>query len=768
VTVVVGVDGAGRTHRLRQLTGPDAVWVDPGADLAAQLERAARDGLVVVVDDAHRLPGEVARSLAAAVRRGAAVVMARRPTIAGPELAELDEVVAARGRVEQLAPLGVDEVATLVAGLGGGADPAQVHAASAGLPALAHACAQAPAGGPAPALLARVQRRLAVLAPLPAGLARLLALRLELGDVVLAEAAGVDADAVAGALRELRDEGMLGPGDEMVPAVAEAVLAELSAAERRRVHDAVARALVATGADPLRAAGQLRAARAATPAAAPWYAAAGERLRLTDPAAALGWFDDAVEAGADPATVAAGRAEAGALLGLAVDVTRTGEGAGRLALVEGAVEAHQGRAARSAAALAGSAPPGPVLAVPALVATGDLARARALAPDPADPPALRRLAEALVVAATDPMAAVPLCIEAAEAAERNPPALVLPDSPHALGALVAVTAGDAPSAEHLLERALAAGVGGPVAVARHRLLLAWVRLRMGRFDTAAAELAGPAPSLPGRERLLHAALAAGLARRSGDVARLREAWTGVEQALARQAVDLLAVEPVEELAVAATRLRHGARVAPVLDALDEIVAGLGRPPAWVVAVGWVRLQVAVAGEDAAATNVAAAALAAAGPAGARAAAQQAAAARWAEVLAGAVDADGVVAAAADLAAADLPWEASRLVGQAAIRTTDPAAARRLLERARELSSAEVATGEARAGDAQQRGGLSEREVEVATMVLAGGTYREIGSRLFISPKTVEHHVARIRTKLGATTRAEFVAALREILETPDA
>jgi DNA-binding CsgD family transcriptional regulator len=49
------------------------------------------------------------------------------------------------------------------------------------------------------------------------------------------------------------------------------------------------------------------------------------------------------------------------------------------------------------------------------------------------------------------------------------------------------------------------------------------------------------------------------------------------------------------------------------------------------------------------------------------------------------------------------------------------------------------------------------------MVLAGGTYREIGARLFISPKTVEHHVARIRTKVGATTRAEFVAALRTVL-----
>jgi DNA-binding CsgD family transcriptional regulator len=53
---------------------------------------------------------------------------------------------------------------------------------------------------------------------------------------------------------------------------------------------------------------------------------------------------------------------------------------------------------------------------------------------------------------------------------------------------------------------------------------------------------------------------------------------------------------------------------------------------------------------------------------------------------------------------------------------------------------------------------------VATLVLDGRTHREIGAQLFIAPKTVEHHVARIRAKLGATTRAEFVAALRTLLD----
>jgi DNA-binding CsgD family transcriptional regulator len=57
-------------------------------------------------------------------------------------------------------------------------------------------------------------------------------------------------------------------------------------------------------------------------------------------------------------------------------------------------------------------------------------------------------------------------------------------------------------------------------------------------------------------------------------------------------------------------------------------------------------------------------------------------------------------------------------------------------------------------------------VAVARLVLAGGTHREIGAQLFIAPKTVEHHVARIRGKLGATSRADFVAALRRALDEP--
>ncbi len=783
VTVVVGVDGAGRTRRLDQLAAGSAgpvLRVNPPSATLETLHSAlaATPPALVLVDDPHRLGPQELVLLTAVARSGVAMVLARRPTIDGRELADLDEVVAARGAVELLAPLDLEATAALIASVTGRPAAAEqcaaVHAASAGLPAIAAAIAGGQPGEVAPALLARVQRRLARLAPRMAALARLLALRLDLPDGVLAAASSVDGSGsdvdIAAAMRVLRDEGLLEPGGErMVPAVADAVLHELPAAERRRVHEAVAHALVARGSDTMVAADQLRAARAYVPAAAGSYLAAGERLRFDDPAAALGWFDDALESGADPGLVAAGRAEAAALLGLPFDPGPAVRD-DRLTLVDGAVQAHEGRLDRCAETLAAANPPGPVLAVPAQVAIGALAAARDASRTPAagsSGAALRRFAEAAVAAAADPAGAVPLLIEAADVLERTPPAVVLPDTPHALGALAAAVSGDAGTAEHLLNRAIAGGVGGPVAAERHRLLLAWVRLRSGRYDTAVAELArlaGAEAGLRGRERFLVAALTAAVARRSGDVATLRDAWSTVEPALARRTVDLFTAEAVEELAVAATRLRRQSKVAAVLEALDTIVERLGTPPAWAVCVGWIRVQIALAEEDGPAAARAAAGLPADRAASGRPRALCQAAQVWAELLAGRVEAETVLQTADDLAAVELPWEASRLVGQAAIRVADAALARRLLERARELSSAEVLPADARAET--QHGGLSERELEVARMVLAGDTYREIGGRLFISPKTVEHHVARIRTKLGATSRAEFVAALRTVLERP--
>lgn len=52
--------------------------------------------------------------------------------------------------------------------------------------------------------------------------------------------------------------------------------------------------------------------------------------------------------------------------------------------------------------------------------------------------------------------------------------------------------------------------------------------------------------------------------------------------------------------------------------------------------------------------------------------------------------------------------------------------------------------------------LSEREVEVLSLIALGHTNAEIGEQLFLSVRTVETHRAHVQQKLGRTTRAELV------------
>lgn len=127
------------------------------------------------------------------------------------------------------------------------------------------------------------------------------------------------------------------------------------------------------------------------------------------------------------------------------------------------------------------------------------------------------------------------------------------------------------------------------------------------------------------------------------------------------------------------------------------------------------------------------------------------------MLAGRVDASAVREAAAALS--DRPWEAAALCGVAAEKVTDPASVKHLLGKGRALRAS--VTPEHTASSAE--GLLSKRERAVGELLLDGLTYKEIGAKLYISPKTVEQHVARIRQKLPATNRAELIAALRAAL-----
>jgi DNA-binding NarL/FixJ family response regulator len=54
--------------------------------------------------------------------------------------------------------------------------------------------------------------------------------------------------------------------------------------------------------------------------------------------------------------------------------------------------------------------------------------------------------------------------------------------------------------------------------------------------------------------------------------------------------------------------------------------------------------------------------------------------------------------------------------------------------------------------------LTPRELEVLGLVADGLRNADIAERLFLSTRTVDHHVSAIRRKLGARTRGEAVAA----------
>jgi DNA-binding NarL/FixJ family response regulator len=54
--------------------------------------------------------------------------------------------------------------------------------------------------------------------------------------------------------------------------------------------------------------------------------------------------------------------------------------------------------------------------------------------------------------------------------------------------------------------------------------------------------------------------------------------------------------------------------------------------------------------------------------------------------------------------------------------------------------------------------LLRREAEVVALVAAGLRNAEIAERLYLSPKTVRHHVSVILAKLGVATRTEAARA----------
>lgn len=119
-----------------------------------------------------------------------------------------------------------------------------------------------------------------------------------------------------------------------------------------------------------------------------------------------------------------------------------------------------------------------------------------------------------------------------------------------------------------------------------------------------------------------------------------------------------------------------------------------------------------------------------------------------------------VEAAAGLAEVGQAFDGSRLAAHAAARCEDRRQGADLLELARSLRGGTTTAAETPATEAPGTIRLTERELDMVRLVLEGKTYREVGATLYLSARTVEHGIARIRRRSGASSRSELLERLR--------
>ncbi|MEV6645948.1 helix-turn-helix transcriptional regulator [Amycolatopsis sp. NPDC051371] len=762
--------------------------------LLAALDRCYRAARVeaLLVDDADKLgPDQLEELLTGA---DGPIVVAHRPA-----------AVASSWTLLQLGPLGVEDVARLISAVtGSAADPAaaaDLHARSGGVPRLAERELRGRLEEFRPELDELDDDVLRYLIAAEAGAGRNLDLLCALLDR--------GPDQLPAIVDAARATGLLGPDDALLPLAAAAVRDFGPPARRLTTVQRLVELQLANGLPVLDLARSLLGTGSSGASAAAAFAAAAAEALPADARLATRLFEAAAEAGDRSPAVTVGWARATALSGDLDTALRLGDGmlgaadpetraAG--AAIAATVLAHRGELARSAelyhwasrsietVTSGGAGHPGDAgawagadaFAAIALVGTGDLDGARRLleSPAPGVAPTLfagaatrmaRGVADSVSGCATETLSTL---LGAAAMLEPALGGTLLPDSPAALAALAALHTGELALAEPVLTRALDGGIGGDLLSVRHRLLLGWVAMTAGDLATAAGHRDAVAGrTLEARDELFFATLELGLARRASDLVGLQRSWHRAYQASMRQQTDLFTLLPLGELAIAAARTGAYAKISGQLERAHTLLARLGEPPLWTVSLVWHELHAAITLEDADAAKAHLATLATHAHCGRYPSALATAAQCWLSVLSGTFAPDTIAAAAAEMHDLGLRWDAARLAGQAAIRTSDRKAMVQLLEAARQFQGTaarrEPGTSEpASAGTGLAA--LSERELEVARLVVEGLTYKQAGSKLFISGKTVEHHMARIRGKLGAADRRELLATLRELLSRPDA
>ena len=334
-----------------------------------------------------------------------------------------------------------------------------------------------------------------------------------------------------------------------------------------------------------------------------------------------------------------------------------------------------------------------------------------------------------------------------------------PTTPHAVGVVLASRLGDLERAGQLAELAVADRVGGPAHLRSEVLMTAWCAVRQGRLDDAAAAVEElDEQSLTPRERWLRATVNCALALRDPDPGRLDSAVADAVAVLARGTADLYDLEFLGDMAAALQR-SGGGTIDNVLAPHEVLLDRLGRPAHLDFDVAWVRLFAALSTDDIEVMSLAAhRVLAHPDPPG-----HHSLTVSVARVVVACTqsntDADETIGVASQLAASGRIHEAARLCGIVAVHADDDAVTRRLLKQSREWRVQRARLKTVRGVD-RMVVRLSAQEERVAHLVDGGLTYKAIAAELFISPKTVEHHVAHIRSKLGAGSRADLLSAIR--------
>ncbi|WP_394279790.1 LuxR C-terminal-related transcriptional regulator [Microbacterium sp.] len=347
-----------------------------------------------------------------------------------------------------------------------------------------------------------------------------------------------------------------------------------------------------------------------------------------------------------------------------------------------------------------------------------------------------------------------------------------PEVPAVIAALTAVACGELAEAHAILRDALRRGHGGPWARVRLLLWAAWVSVHLQLPDETTARLseidANPTPPR-GRDLLLRDAVILAFARRYGASGELPALWEQIRDDVRRVEPDLFSLHALAEFVVAAAQLGEASRFDGALASFRHVLAGLGNPPLWSAHLIWALFQRAVVGGDLVEADEAARELAALPQHTPMIQALSAAATAWLRTRQDrSVDTSVVTDAVQRLAACGLAWDAARLAHLGAAHVRSRKGSAELLALAHALHpNVELAPDLDRPQPVRTDAVLSAREKEVAVLVLDGKTYAEIGEKIFISPRTAEHHIARIRRRLGATSRADLMAKLRSIVESDD-